>query len=110
MAASTLTYTKVASTVWGDKQVRIYDITFSDGYVTDGFALAASSFGLVAIDAVIATSSGDATGDLAVLAAYDKAHGKLALFVSAGDGDLFDQAASDKDISDVSVTVLVVGH
>jgi hypothetical protein len=110
MAASDLTYTKVASSVWGDKQVRIYNITFSDGYVTDGFALAASSFGLVAIDAVILSSGGDATTDIAVLPSYDAAAGKLALFYSAGDGDPFDQVASDEDITDITVSALVIGH
>lgn len=111
MAASTLTYTTLVSTVWGDRQVRIVSISFSDDYVAGGFTLTPALFGLVKIDAVLPFGSSP-LAEAAYVAAFDRATSSLLLYGTNNDADRnpLEELDTADDITDSAVTVLVIGH
>lgn len=96
-------------TVFGDRRVGFYNITWDSAYATGGEALTPAMLGLNDIDYVSADGTVSANGLLAYLTQYDYAAGTLQLFNSAGDGDAFDEAGTD-DVSGFRTRIMVVGH
>jgi hypothetical protein len=85
---------------------RVVDLTLDTDYPTNGYPLAASSFKLNGIVAVIPL--GCESGFIPV---WDRSAGTLMMFNPGGDGDPCDECASGLDgLANVIVTCLVVGY
>lgn len=109
MSASTLTHTILASTYWGDKKVVIDQVTFSAGYVTDGFAITPANVGMAVIEAVIPVSSGTKDQTTYAVANWSSAAKKLLLLGGADATVALQQFASDAAITATAVTLLIIG-
>lgn len=107
-----LTITKVGrSTVFGDRRVRFFDITFDTSYPTGGEALTPANLELTRIDFLQAHSKGD---DPAYVVNYDYTNEKILVFGVEQDADAavtepFDQENDTADLSGLIVRVMVIG-
>lgn len=99
--------TKVAgtSTIFGNKRVRVYDVTFDSSYPTGGEPLAASALGLRKIQFAICTVK--AVGGTVNVANvhYDRANSKLLVF-----DETPGEAADTSDLSTLVVQVVAFGY
>lgn len=100
------------NTVFGDKRIRIYDLTFSGNYATGGEALTAATLGFTNVDIVllepVAKASDEAT---AVVIGYDYTASKVVAY----EGSTAGTALSEKTNAEAWPTgayarVLVIGH
>lgn len=90
----------------GGYKLVIADLTFDDTYAAGGIPIAASDFGLTALEGLL--FMGD-EGTVAYLYAWDVSAGKIKAYNSAGDGDPFDEAGADSQTSQ-AVRVLALGY
>lgn len=111
-----LTIAKVAGadTVFGNKRVKVRDVTFDDSYPTAGESLTAADVGLKKIQWVVpcgvASDSDGTGGTLGVAVRYDHSSSKLQAFESAGDGDSFDEVGSTNSLANYTVRLMIFGH
>lgn len=104
-----LTLTQVERrTVFGDRRVHIFDVTWDSAYATGGESLTAADLGLSRVDLVLCEPTVAADGLTSYQTAYSRANETLQLFNSAGDGDPFDEAGTD-DVSTYITRIMAIG-
>lgn len=118
--ALTLTAVDGASTVFGNKRVRTYDVEFDTSYPTGGESLTPSDAGLAAIDAVLphgaAVNSDGSGGTDAVAVVYDHTNQKLQAFrqtdpAAVGGAQVpLPEVTSTASLADFVVRVTFIGH
>lgn len=93
--------------VWGSRRVRIVTVTGDDDYVTGGYEIGQPrAFGMTQIDVVLTGAvSVNGLADPSLIATYDEGPGTL--IFSDADGT---EVAAATDMSDASVTLVVVGN
>jgi hypothetical protein len=94
-----LTIAGVRKTVEGNRQVKVFDVTFDSSYVTGGEALTVADMGLRSLDEFSAEP--DVNGNYVV---YDRTNAKLLLF------DIDSQAANAFNASAVVIRCRAVGR
>jgi hypothetical protein len=110
-----LTITKVAGadTVFGNKRVKVRDITFDSSYPTTGESLTAADVGLTKIDFVETQGAKNSAGTAQVPVVYDYTNSKLQIYrydgASVGKANL-EEAAAAFDASAFTARVRFVGH
>jgi hypothetical protein len=73
-----LALTKVAASTFGNKRVRVYDITFDSSYPTGGESLTAADVGLKKIEQVLSDAGAkNSAGTSMVPVRYDYTNSKL---------------------------------
>ena len=72
------------STVFGDRRIKFYTVTFDSSYPTGGEPLSAATLGFQRVDFVMAEPAAAAAGTTAVIAKYDYTNSTLQLFESGG--------------------------
>ena len=111
--ALTLTAVAGAHTTWGNKKVRVYDVTFDSSYADNGESLTAANVGLRKIEQAIPNGPfRKSDGSLAVTVSFDHTNSKLLAFVGDNDNAAdapFIEAASTTDLSTYSGRVTFVG-
>lgn len=101
-----------ADTVFGNKVIKVRDVTFDSSYVTGGESLVPEDVGLTHFDAVLPGTGFDTTNSLAVVVAYDYVDETLVAFgdnAAVGLGE-FTQIASTDNLSAVTSRVVFIGH
>lgn len=113
-----LTIDKVtgADTVWGNKRVKVRDITFDSSYPTGGEALVASDVGLSKIEHVIpngpAADSDGTGGTHAVLVRYDYSTSTIQAFEGGASANaaVFDEKGDTESLANYTVRVTFIGY
>lgn len=95
-------------TVFGDRRVIIFDITFDSSFADEGESLTAADCGLSRIDHVSCETAYNMTADLGYLLAYNHATSKLVAFNGGTTDAPFEEAGTD-DLSAYSCRIMVVG-
>lgn len=95
-----LTVDPIARSVFGNKRVVMATVTFDNSYPTGGEDLAASTLGLVTVDAIF-TNGAKGYGVV-----YDKANAKLMAYGSTAGT----QVTNTTDLSGLVVDILAVGN
>lgn len=109
-----LSFSKVSATTWGNKRVRIYDVTFDSSYPTGGEPLAASDVGLRKIEQVLSDAGAkNSAGTSSIPVRYDYTNSKLQGYeyngASAGVARL-QELANAFDASAFSVRLTFIGY
>jgi len=113
-AMAALTVSNDVATVFGNKHIRVADITWDSSYATGGEELTPANLGLTSIDVVVPL-----TDNAAWVFSYDYSAETLMAFgapaadytVAGTDSlALFDEADSETDLSGVLTKVLVIGN
>lgn len=105
-----------ADTTWGNKKVKVRDITFDSSYPTGGESLTAADVGLRKIDQVIpngtAVDSDGTGGTHAVVVVYDYSTAKLQAFEGGASANaaVFDEKGSTESLANYLVRVTFVGY
>ena len=117
--ALTIANDKTANTVWGNKKVRVFDITFDSSYPTGGESLTASDLGFKKIEQFIphgpAVDSDGTGGTNAAPVHYDYSTSKLQAFqqedpgATGGDEIQLPEVESTDSLANYLVRVTVVG-
>jgi hypothetical protein len=120
MAGLTISNDRTANTVWGNKRVKVFDITFDSSYPTGGESLTASDLGFKKIEQFIpqgpAVDSDGTGGTHAVSVRYDYSTAKLQAFQqvdpadTGGDDIPFLEVESTDSLANYLVRVTVVGY
>ncbi len=105
-----LSLSNVRRTVFGDRYVRIWDVTFDTSYPTGGESLTAADLDLRVVEFV----QGDSKGTGWVVQ-YDYANSKLKVFgVNSAEAtaavQVLDEVADTTNLSTVVVRLMAVGH
>lgn len=110
--ALTLSNVSTANTVWGNKRVRVYDITFDASYLDDGESLTPADVGLKVIEQAFGdTVFIDAGNDNGIVVRYDRAEEKLvAVWGNAGTASVMPEVTATTDISAYSGRLTFVGY
>lgn len=105
-----LTLTQVERrTVFGDRRVVFFDVTFDSSFADEGESLTAADCGLDRIDLVVAEAAHDlTTTDTAYVITYDHTNAKLLAFGAGTAGAGLDEGATD-NLSGFSCRIMVVG-
>lgn len=110
----TLSNVSAANTVWGNKRVRVYDVTFDNSYPTGGESLVASDVKLKKIEQVIphgaAVDSDGSGGTQAVAVTYDHTNSKLQAFESGASGAVLPEKGNTESLANYTVRVTVIGY
>lgn len=91
----------------GGYKIVVADLTFDDTYAAGGIPIAASDFGLTALEGLL--FMGDQTIAGAYLYAWDVSAGKIKAYNSSGSGDPFDESGAD-DQTGQAVRVVALGY
>jgi hypothetical protein len=100
-------------TVFGNKKVRILDLTFTSTYPNEGEPLSASTLGFPnAVELVILDGAPVATdGETALVAKYDYTNSKVLFFEGSTAGTaLTEKTASEAYPTDTIVRAVAIGH
>lgn len=105
-----LTLTQVGrKTVFGDRRVVMFDVTFDSSFLDEGESLTAGDCGLQSIDMVVAEAAHDlTTTDTAYVITYDHANSKLLAF-NSGTTDAGLNEGDAEDLSGFSCRIMVIG-
>ena len=109
-----LTFTKVDHFVLGDREARVYDVTFDSSYPAGGEAVTPDDFGLRnSITAVLAAAARDPdTADNALVVDFDDTNDKLVLFWgdnnNASDGPLV-EVPDTTNVAAYTARLVVIG-
>lgn len=102
-----------ADTVFGNKKVKVRDITFDNSYATGGLSLKPSDVRLSAIHFVLGAVAKNAAGTSSVPVVYDYTNQKLQAFrydgASAGKAFL-EEVAAAVDLSTFTVRLTFIGY
>lgn len=107
-----LTVSEVAGTknVWGNKRVRVYDVTFDSSYPDNGEALTAATLGFKKVNQVLPHGPFRAAdGSSALLVSYDHTNSKLLAFTSGSTAQDPLPENTTADISTYSGRITVIG-
>ena len=107
-----LTLSPVSRTNFGDKRVRVYDVTFDSSYPTGGESLTPADVGLKIIHTVQGSPARNADGPLAHPIVYDYANSKLLAHQFDGSAlstQAFEEVAAGADLSAFSTRLMIVG-
>jgi hypothetical protein len=107
-----LTLSPVTRTNFGDKRVRIYDVTFDSSYPTGGESLTPADVGLKAIYTVEGSQARNADGSLTHSIIYDHANKKLLAHQFDGSAlstQAFEEVAAGTNLSAFSTRLMIVG-
>lgn len=96
-------------TVFGDRRVVIFDVTFDSSYANDGESLTAADCGLSYIDFVHCTNAVAADYNTGYNVTYLHATSKLHL-LNGGTTDAPLEEAGQDDLSTFSCRIMVVGR
>lgn len=111
--ALTLSNDKAANTVWGNKRVRVYDVTFDSSYPTGGESLTPADVGLKKIEQVIpqgpAADSDGTGGANSVDVRYDYSTQKLQAFEGGGAGAVNPEKGNTESLANYLVRITFVG-
>ena len=102
-----------ADSVFGNKRVKVKDITFDSAYPTGGESLVPDDVGLTVIDAALPCGPAQvADGTTAVPVKFDGSDNTLKAYHAPADAAdaVLDEAANDEDLSGYSVRVVFIGH
>ena len=111
--ALTLSPVSGASTVWGNKRVRVYDVTFDSSYPTGGESLTASDVKLKKIEFVLGSQVKNSDGTSAHSVVYDYTNSKLVAHQfdgSAAGVQSFEEVANTADLSTFSGRLAFIGY
>lgn len=101
-------------TVWGNKRVKVRELTFDNSYPTGGESLTAADVGLKVIEQFLphgpASDSDGTGGGFGNPVRYDHSTSKVQAFESAGDGDSMDEVGSTNSLANFLVRVTIIGH
>src|SRR4051794_33479755 len=112
-----LTVAKVspnADTVFGNKRIKIRDVTFDNSYATGGLALTAATVGLKVIQQVLTDAGAkNAAGTSVVPIRYDYTNSKLQAYrydgASAGKAFL-EEVTAAVDLSLFTARITIIGY
>lgn len=97
-------------TVFGDRRVVIFDITFDSSFLDEGESLTADDCGLTYIDFVHANPAQDlASTDTAYVIGYDYTNSKLTAW-NSGTADAGLNEGEGEDLSGFTCRIMVVGR
>lgn len=98
-----------ADTVFGNKKVKVRDVTFDASYPTGGESLVPSDVDLNHIDFVLGNVAASATEAVAV--AYDHTNETLMAFeTGATVSTPLDEVGNTEDLSAFTARLIIVGH
>lgn len=98
------------STVFGDRRVRFFTVTWDSSYATGGESLTAGDVGLSRIDFVMAEPAAAAAGTAAHVVKYDYTNSKLQAFETGAAVDSpLKEATAAADLSATPCRIMVVG-
>lgn len=104
-----LTLTQVErGTVFGDRRVKIYDVTFDSAYADGGESLTAAMCGLQRIDYVLASPAVAADFNTGYVVSWIPSSAKLHV-LNGGTTDAPLEEAGADDLSTFSCRIMVVG-
>jgi hypothetical protein len=96
-------------TVFGDRRVVIFDVTFDNSFTDEGEVLTAATCGLQSIDHVVAGPAYDlTTTDTAYVIGYDHTNSKLIAF-NSGTADAGLNEGDAEDLSGFTCRIMVIG-
>lgn len=101
----------VSSPGQAGRKALVVEFTLDAAYPAKGYALAAATLGLTAIEAILAGGANITdTADSVVAFSWDKAAGKLVFAEAGADGAALDDATAGSITTGSKVTALVIGY
>lgn len=98
------------STVFGDRRVRFFTVTWDSSYATGGESLTAGDVGLQRIDFLVAEPAAASAGTSAHVVKYDYTNSKLQAFETGAAVDSpLKEATAAADLSATPCRIMVVG-